>query len=297
MKPKRAFTLIELLVVIAIIALLLAIVMPVLNKAKVIAAAVVCMSNNSSASKAWLSYAEDYKGFLMDGDQSENADGKQTYTLNGTSTQVTVWCFVAAPQDLSGTVIKRTVEDEIRGLAKGALWSYMGGAFKAYNCPADKRWTKAPTDMTNRRYSAEFGGYRTFSIGGVLSKRMLSSDGVASNEIKYVVTKWSEFVNPSGKFVFLEEFDPRGINHRTWNVNLTQPKWTDALAMVHNGASTFAYADGHAERYKWTGPDTKKFFNVDNQLIFNVPNGPVLTDAKDIEDYNWFVRHYIPGKK
>ena len=35
-------------------------------------------------------------------------------------------------------------------------------------------------------------------------------------------------------------------------------------------------------------PICESWVNVDNQLLFNVPNGPVLTDKKDIEDYNWF---------
>jgi len=64
MKNKRAFTLIELLVVIAIIAMLLAIVMPALKKAKEAGKRVICQSNVRQLTQAWKTYAEENKGIL-----------------------------------------------------------------------------------------------------------------------------------------------------------------------------------------------------------------------------------------
>jgi prepilin-type N-terminal cleavage/methylation domain-containing protein len=57
---KKGFTLVELLVVIAIIAMLLAILMPALNKVRQIAYRMVCGSNLSGLGKACLTYANDY---------------------------------------------------------------------------------------------------------------------------------------------------------------------------------------------------------------------------------------------
>ncbi len=294
MREKRAFTLIELLVVVAIIALLLAIVMPALRKAKELSAAIVCMANDSSASKAWVSYSEDNKGNLMDGDAPETLNAKPTYN------SVPVWCFVGPPQNAAGTATQHnTVEDEVRGFEKGALWEYMGKAFKAYNCPVDKRWIKAPTSITGIQYDSTIGGYRTFSMGAVLSRwGMGTTDMWPTGEGDNAVTKMTQFTSPSSKFVLLEEWDPRGVNHRTFNVWLNAVSWCDAIAMAHSGSSTFGYADGHAERYKWTGPRTKEFFDVKNQNTYAPHNPPVtLIDQKDINDYNWFVQGYIPGRR
>ncbi len=64
---KQGFTLIELLVVISIIALLVAILMPALNKAKEQARSAVCMAHMSGMMKAVLIYVEDYEGRLFPG--------------------------------------------------------------------------------------------------------------------------------------------------------------------------------------------------------------------------------------
>ena len=66
MRQKKGFTLIELLVVIAIIALLLAILMPSLKKAKKIAQDVICRSNLKQWGVIWKIYTQENDGKLPD---------------------------------------------------------------------------------------------------------------------------------------------------------------------------------------------------------------------------------------
>lgn len=106
------FTLVELLVVIAIIAVLMAIFLPALRKAKEQAQRVACMSNLKNLNLAWMMYADDHDGRIPSGG---------TYGAMS-------WVNHAA------LAIRENREDQITAIKRGVLWPYTK-ELGVYRCP------------------------------------------------------------------------------------------------------------------------------------------------------------------
>src|SRR2546423_8794880 len=112
-----AFTLIELLVVIAIIAILAALLVPVLSHAKAKGINIVCINNLKQLATCWHSYALDHSDLLVPNNSVYTVGGGDPISL-GVS-----WCPGVARRD-----------DTTTNIEQGLLFSY-NRSTAIYHCP------------------------------------------------------------------------------------------------------------------------------------------------------------------
>ena len=132
------FTLVELLVVIAIIALLIAILLPALSRARGLAQSVACLSNLRQLQTCWLMYANDHGGTLPP--NLSVYDLSTGEPIPGLDLRLT-WCAGNARTDVNTANIER-----------GYLFPY-NRSTAIYHCPADKARVAGANVRHTRSYN------------------------------------------------------------------------------------------------------------------------------------------------
>ena len=216
------FTLIELLVVIAIIAVLMAILIPALHRAREQGRRALCLSNLKQLTMAWIMYADDNDDILVNGaigySNAETNWGKHKGERAWVDRLATGW------------------EEQQDAIRDGALWPYVKDV-KMYRCP------------TGRKEEA-----LTYAI-------MFSMNAVEHDWVKGVpnahIKKRTEIHNPAPPYrlVFIDE---GFMTPDAYAVYYHQENWFDSPPVRHGDGTTLSFADGHSDHWRWKGTDTIK---------------------------------------
>ena len=235
----RGFTLIELLVVITIIAILAAMLLPALTKAKARAISIQCVSNARQLTICWSMYAVDNNDQLIPNWVSANTG-------------------LSAPEAwIGGDVAFLPGATNVADIQKGRLFAY-NTSTGIYKCPG-MPGTMAPAGVPANQL------VRAFSMSGRMNggtgSEPSSGGPVLDLQSFYQVAMFKKLAQisgpgPSGAYVFGDE-SFNSINDGLLNFLTFEVLWADSPSARHSNGATFSFADGHAEHWKWKGISTE----------------------------------------
>jgi Tfp pilus assembly protein PilE len=258
--------LIELLVVIAIIAILAALLLPALTRAKLKAQGIQCMSNLKQLTLAWAMYPDDNNNSLPPNQNGGDGGGVNMPSwVNG-------WEDFTANNTDNTNLIK---------LANALIGPYCNRQTKIYHCPADVYTCTEWTKQMPRVRSMSMNG---FVEGDAYRGRKSNPRGSIWYSTWRGYTKVSDITRPvpSDLIVFADEH-PDSINDGWMITNVTDSNnWEDIPASYHGNACGFGFADGHSVTHKWLVGST--FVPVLKQQR----NGFPAPGSKDLQ---WMIQH------
>jgi len=279
-----AFTLIELLVVIAIIAILAAILLPVLARARLKATEANCLNNQKQMGLAFTMYVNENNNSLLQSHQPNSSasiwpnmdDAGGFWGINPNAPPLT---------GSSGTQGAALAAVQGNLMTNNLLSPYIANP-GVYHCPGDGRFN-LPIGSGN----AVGWAYDSYAVTENVEPFGGFSEGF---------TKMAQIRRVADCIIFVEQSDTRGFNNDTFAMSVNGPlppltfNYVDIFATYHGDVGTFSFADGHAEARKWLDPAIKAAgaatLTVGSSL-YQYQSPYVPSNSK--YDAGWLIQHCI----
>jgi prepilin-type N-terminal cleavage/methylation domain-containing protein/prepilin-type processing-associated H-X9-DG protein len=239
-KDNGGFTLVELLVVISIIALLMAVLLPALAKARTQAKRIVCLSGLKQLVTAWMAYAENFDGKIVNGGQppSNVPTVTEPYWCTSFNTPTDPgfdWCLPTG-SSTDCPVGGLTYAQRVEKLKKGALYRYCSN-IKSYRCPEGDKDMHRTYVMPESMNAAMSPAYHAEGPSGTST----------------VVKRLGQIKKSAERVVFFEEkrISPDAFMY-PYSTNGNTVYWdSDMPNIMHGSGANFGFADGHADYHAW----------------------------------------------
>jgi prepilin-type N-terminal cleavage/methylation domain-containing protein/prepilin-type processing-associated H-X9-DG protein len=260
-KNKKGFTLIELLVVIAIIAILAAMLLPALSRAKMAAWGSQCISNLKQCQLAAVQYKDDNNSYLVPNSPYDGFQGAGTAATSWIDSATGTEAFPEASPGNTNLLLYTT----------GLLAPYVAKQAGVYKCPADIV-PSAGGQVRLRTYSMNC------QMGAVYMAAAHFNDDSPARQ--YVRDSDITHPAPSDAFVFCEE-NMYSINDGYLEIDSHNGSFPDVPGAYHDNAMGISFADGHAQIHKWQTATLKNAQGHNPQVQGGTLNA----------DWIWFSQH------